>query len=237
MAVLNWVTGGTVPWVPRGLSPLSPPCTPRTSNGLKAGDMTMPVTPTLAYYAHNAEEFVASTVDVDFSATQKRFATLLPERGRVLDLGCGSGRDARWFLIRGFDVTATDGSPELASVAQRVAGIPVRVELFGDLADVEHYDGVWACSSILHLPKQELADVLGRIERALVPKGVLYTSFKYGNFEGMRNGRHFTDFTEPVFREFVTKTCNLAIEDLWISGDVRPGRSDERWLNVIMRKA
>lgn len=122
--------------------------------------MCTPPTQTLAYYAANADEFAAGTADVDFSATQQRFASLLPPNARVLDLGCGSGRDARWFLEAGFEVTATDGSPELAAIAQQVAGIPVRVELFGDLSDASAYDGVWACSSILHLPKDELTDVM-----------------------------------------------------------------------------
>ena len=193
-------------------------------------------TQTLAYYAANADAFAAGTVNVDFSATQRRFATLLPEGGRILDLGCGSGRDTRWFLDEGFEVTATDGSSELAAIAEQVAGIPIRVELFGELNDVCAFDGVWACSSILHLPKDELAGVLRRIERALVAGGVLYTSFKYGDFEGMRNGRHFTDFTEPAFRTFVNEACGLAIEDLWTSADIRPGRGNERWLNVILRK-
>ena len=198
--------------------------------------MPQPPTPTLAYYAANADVFAASTLDVDFSATQERFARLLPMGGRVLDLGCGSGRDARWFRGRGFDVTATDGSAELAAIAERVAGIPVRVELFCDLEEVGTYDGVWACSSILHLPKPLLADVMRRIERALVPGGALYTSFKHGDFEGMRNGRHFTDFDEPTFRAFVADSSDLAVEDLWISADVRSGRGDERWLNAILRK-
>ncbi len=193
--------------------------------------------PTLSYYAKNAEAFAASTVDVDFSETQRRFAELLPPGARVLDLGCGSGRDSRAFLDMGFDVTATDGSPELAAIAERTAGIPVRVELFQELSDVGAYDGVWACSSILHLPKDQLADALRRVERALVPGGVLYTSFKHGDSEGERNGRHFTDFTEPTFREFVSASCGLAVEDLWVSGDVRPGRGDERWLNALLRKA
>lgn len=193
-------------------------------------------TPTLAYYATKAEAFAASTLNVDFSATQERFAHLLPQGSRVLDFGCGSGRDTRWFKEHGFVVTATDGSPELAAIAEQVAGIPVRVELFGDLADVESFDGVWACSSILHLPKQELADVLRRIERALIPGGILYTSFKHGDFEGMRNGRHFTNFTEPSFRRFVSDVCELEVEEFWTSADVRPDRGDERWLNAILRK-
>ena len=195
-----------------------------------------PATPTLAYYAQHAAEFASSTTDVDFRATQDRFTSLLAPGAAILDFGCGSGRDAKRFLDEGFRVTATDGSPELCAIAHELTGIPVRNELFGELADVDAYDSIWACSSILHLPKDELADVFGRMARALRPHGIVYTSFKHGTFEGMRNGRHFTDFTEPTFRSFLGGISQLSIEDLWISGDVRPGRESKQWLNSILRK-
>jgi SAM-dependent methyltransferase len=191
---------------------------------------------TLAYYDANAMPFVEATQDVEFDATRKRFTSLLPPGAAILDFGCGSGRDAKAFLDEGFDVTATDGSEELCRVASELCDIPIRHELFQELADTRAYDGVWACSSILHLPKDQLANVLRRIEQALVPSGVLYTSFKVGSFEGLRNGRYFTDFEEPAFRAFVDASCGLEIKDLWISGDVRPGRGDERWLNAILYK-
>lgn len=192
---------------------------------------------TLSYYDANARVFVGSTIDVEFSAMQQRFTSLLALGAAILDFGCGSGRDTKAFLDAGFDVTATDGSPELCAIASEYAGIPVRNELFQDLADVDAYDGIWACSSILHLPKEQLVDVLRRISRALHPHGIVYTSFKHGDFEGVRNGRHFTDFTEPALRSFLSDAVpELAIEQLWTTSDVRPGREDEQWLNVILRK-
>ena len=98
------------------------------------------------------------------------------------------------------------------------------------------YDGIWACASILHLPKSELQNVFCKISRALKPGGYCYTSFKYGEFEGERNGRHFTDFTEKTFENFLTELNKLTIADEWISSDVRPGRTEEKWLNVIIQK-
>lgn len=173
---------------------------------------------------------------MEFSTTQDRFTALLPAGAHILDFGCGSGRDAKRFLDEGFVVTATDGSPELARIAHARTGLLIRCELFGELSDVDAYDGIWACSSILHLPKDQLSEVFVRMVRALVPRGVIYTSFKHGTFDGTRNGRHFTDFTESDFREFVSHVPNLAIEDLWASSDVRPGREQEQWLNVLLRK-
>jgi SAM-dependent methyltransferase len=107
---------------------------------------------------------------------------------------------------------------------------------FQDLDEQEAYDGIWACSSILHLAKSELKDVLAKMGRALKPEGIIYTSFKYGEFEGERNGRYFTDFTPEAFRDFLRDVPGLCIEEYWITGDVRPGRGAEKWLNVILVK-
>lgn len=198
--------------------------------------MAQPASQTLDYYNANAQAFASSTVDVDFSATQRRFAQLLPSGARILDFGCGSGRDSKFFLQQGFNVTATDGSVELCRLARELTGLPVRHELFQDLAETNTYDGIWACSSILHLPKVELAGVLAKMVAALKPGGVIYASFKYGDFEGTRNGRYFTDFTEEGFRAFIHPIGGIRIEDWWVSADVRPGRGDERWLNLLLRK-
>ena len=106
-----------------------------------------------------------------------------------------------------------------------------------DGAEIEVYDGIWACSSILHLPKPALADVLDKMTAALKPNGLIYTSFKYGSFEGLRNGRYFTDFTESEFQAFLKQIPQLRIEESWTTADVRPGREDEQWLNLLLRKA
>ena len=192
---------------------------------------------TLAYYDENATAFASSTANVEFSETQRRFEELLSPGARILDFGCGSGRDAKHFLDAGFDVTATDGSAELCRLADQRIGRPVRHELFQDLAETDAYDGIWACSSILHLPKAELANVFGKMLAALKPGGIIYTSFKLGTFEGMRNGRHFTDFTEATFREFLAGIPGLRIQQAWTTRDVRPGRENEQWLNLLLAKA
>ena len=191
---------------------------------------------TLNYYTENAADFAAGTVNVDFSATQERFLSMLPAGASILDFGCGSGRDTKAFLARGYRVTAVDGSPELCRIASAYTGIPVRQMLFAELGDVNAYDGIWACASILHVPSAELPDVFRRMITALKPGGIIYTSFKYGTFEGERNGRLFTDFTEETFAAFLKQFPELTIEEQWISADVRPGRSNEKWLNVILRK-
>ena len=193
-------------------------------------------TQTLQYYAENQEQFFDSTVYVDMSLAQNRFLARIPDKGRILDFGCGSGRDAKRFSELGYLVDATDGSEELCRKAAEYTGLPVKQMMFQDLAAVSEYDGIWACSSILHLPKSELPDVLIKIGDALKPGGILYTSFKYGIFEGIRNERYFTDFTEETLTSFWTGVPFLQIFDLWISRDVRPEREEERWINLLARR-
>ena len=191
---------------------------------------------TLEYYNENAKNFVENTVSVDFEKTQQKFTNLLNEGAYILDFGCGSGRDTRYFLEKGYKVDATDGSEELCNMAGELTGIKVKHMLFQELNEVKKYDGIWACSSILHLPKTELEVVLRKMLVALKENGIIYTSFKYAEFEGMRNGRYFTDFTLETFQEFIEKIPGVSMEENWITGDVRPGRGEEKWLNLLLRK-
>lgn len=191
---------------------------------------------TLKYYNQNAEQFVQGTLSVNFKHTQDRFLEKIAAGAYILDFGCGSGRDTKYFLEKGYTVDATDGSEELCKMASGYTGISVEQMLFEELNEYQKYDGIWACSSILHLSKHTLADVFRKMAAALKDCGVVYASFKYGDFEGERNGRYFIDFSIEAFREYMQEIPELQIEEYWITGDVRPGRSDEKWLNLILRK-
>lgn len=191
---------------------------------------------TLTYYNRNATQFYNSTVTVEFTATRQRFLSHLPESATILDFGCGSGRDTKAFLDQGYQVEAVDGSTELCKLASAYTGIQVRHMLFQELSEANKYDGIWACSSILHLTKDELLDVMRKMSDALKPDGIIYTSFKYGFFSGERNGRYFTDMTEETFAGFIRDIEELQIKEQWITSDVRPGRGGEQWLNLILQK-
>lgn len=191
---------------------------------------------TLEYYNNHADAFASSTVDVAFHELQDKFLGYIVSGGRILDFGCGSGRDAKYFLSRGYQVDATDGSAALCEYASEYAGIPVKQQMFQELEAVDEYDGIWACSSILHLPKVELKPVLRKIVAALHDGGYFYTSFKLGDFEGERNGRFFVDFTLESWKAFVVDVEGLELVEYWYTADVRAGREDEKWMNVIMRK-
>jgi len=138
---------------------------------------------TLQFYRGNAEAYAKRT----FTSRQARlmaFLTQLPPGASILELGCGAGGDTAEMLARGFEVRATDGSPEMAVVASKHLGRTVETLLFHDLDEVDAYDAVWANACLLHVPRTELADVLARIWRALKAEGVFYASYKEGDVDG-----------------------------------------------------
>ena len=190
---------------------------------------------TLEYYNKNAKNFSDSTFEVDFIKIQEWFCKYLKEGAFVLDFGCGAGRDTKYFLSCGYKVDAIDGSKELCEIASQNTGIEVRNQMFQELNEVEKYDGIWACASILHLQSIELKEVLIKMSNALTNDGIIYCSFKYSDFEGIRNGRYFTDMTLEKFETLIGEIGDLELREHRITLDARPDRG-EKWLNVILAK-
>jgi len=190
---------------------------------------------TIEYYDCNAGDFIEGTVNVDTGSLRERFLRYVPEDGTILDLGCGSGRDSKCFKDAGYRVTAIDASQELCIKASEYAEIDVRCMRFEELEDVGRYDGIFACASLLHVPEKDLPEVLAKINTALKPQGVLYASFKYGDFAGERDGRFFHDMNEKSATELFTSIPGFKVEEMWQSHDVRRDK-DAYWINVIARK-
>jgi SAM-dependent methyltransferase len=188
------------------------------------------------YYQQHARTFFADTVDVDMTPLYRRFLPLLPDRARILDAGCGSGRDARVFATLGHHVTAFDASPALAALAERHLGQPVACLRFQGIAWQAAFDGIWACASLLHVPAAELPEVMQQLCLALKPGGALYASFKYGSGEREHHGRRFTDLDESGLAAVLRGVPVLEAVETWTTGDLRPGREAERWLNTLLRR-
>ena len=191
---------------------------------------------TLEYYNENAAKFTGDTFGADMTAIQDEFLSYVKPGGTILDLGCGSGRDSKYFMDKGYEVIAVDGSEELCGIAAELIGQDVYCSTFEDLNIDCELDGIWACSSLLHLERDAIHDVVAKLTKQLVDNGVFYMSFKHGNFTGMRNGRYFTDMTEESITSLLSDIPELKLIKQSITGDVRPGRENEKWLNLFFEK-
>lgn len=186
------------------------------------------------YYNQYAHEYFDRTVELDLSESWERFMELLPDGGSILDLGCGSGRDSAYFKANGYDVTAVDGSEQMCSLAGIHIGQDVLNLKFSDIDFDEVFDGVWACASLLHVPSQEMPGIFLKIFKSLKPGGILYMSFKYGEFEGIRDGRYFTDLRTRRLKELLSEFDNIEILDIWKSEQT--GEAECVWLNALVKK-
>lgn len=195
---------------------------------------------TVRYYDRHAESYAASTRSIDTSERIQRFAALLPPHGRVLDVGCGAGRDLLQLGALGFEVSGLDISPALAAIARRASR---REVLVADLRTIdlptEGFDGIWAMASLLHLGRSELPEVLLKLTSALRPGGTLFASVKRGVGEVVDGtGRWFTLHDEAGWRRRLVEAGLEVIELVGepadagaATGTVAPG-----WISSLSRR-
>ena len=191
---------------------------------------------TIEYYNKNVELFVSSTKDVEFNKMQNMLLKYLKKGDYILDLGCGSGRDSKAFLEKGFKVVSVDGSEKLCNIASSYIGQEVIFTTFQNFKSDIKFNGIWACASLLHLPYKDLKEVIKNLRNNLKEEGYFYLTFKYGEFEGERNGRYFTNMTEKKFRNLIKDILEYEIVEEKITSDARKGREEEKWLNIILKK-
>ena len=188
------------------------------------------------YYNDNFEEYVSSTSHLDMLSFYKPFLELLPPGSNILDAGCGSGRDSLFFKKLGYQVSAFDASEEMAIYASKFAGVKVHHLSFNEIEFSNEFDAIWANASLLHVPKNDLHDVIVRLGHSLRVNGVFYLSFKYGKTDISKNGCLYSYYNEKTFIDLISSHSEFRIETLWVTNDVRPDREDEKWLSCILRK-
>jgi 2-polyprenyl-3-methyl-5-hydroxy-6-metoxy-1,4-benzoquinol methylase len=190
---------------------------------------------TVGYYDSNAARFATETAALDMSPLHEPFLRRLPPSGRVLDAGCGVGRDALIFAERGFSVVAFDASLEMVRLArERVAArADVKHMRFEDVTWQDEFDGIWACASLLHVPAADFPAVAVRLMTALRPSGTCYMSFKHGTGERIMGGRCFIDYTAETLRTALRGT-GLELAEAWVTDDVRADCQEEQWLNAMV---
>ena len=195
--------------------------------------LSSPAPDSVTFYEHSGAEYIARTVHLNMSALYRPFLARIPPGGTILDAGCGSGRDTLAFMQRGFTVTAFDAAAAMVEAATRLTGLPVQHLRFQDMNYIDAFDGLWACASLLHVPKREMTEVFSRCLRALSPLGAWYMSFKWGEGETIRDGRVFNNYTEESLMHLLAQYDTLDIIRLWVTHDIRPERNTEAWINVI----
>lgn len=194
---------------------------------------------TLSFYDRTAETYAIASFPRDASHLYDLFLPLLPASGRILDAGCGSGRDSAAFAARGFQVTAFDASAGMVEIARGLTDLPVRHMRFQDVAWDMAFDGIWACASLLHLPRNEELEAWCRLRAALVEGGVLFVCYKQAAgsepCERMDGDRLFLDQTAAGLERNAWLT-GLEPVRIWTTEDIL-GRGDTvTWLNGLFRR-
>jgi SAM-dependent methyltransferase len=189
----------------------------------------------VSFYNQNAQRFAADTLNVDMSALYEHFLPLLGPGAHIIDAGCGSGRDASYFLKLGYQVTAFDASKEMATLASKHTGLDVLCCEFMQFHSDRPADAIWACASLLHILPENLTQTFCHLASMLKPAGVFYCSFKLGEHDITKEGRYFTNMTMERLGNFIPSDL-LAIKNTWLTADARPGREQEQWLNVMMER-
>jgi len=198
---------------------------------------------TLNYYDENAVEFVCQTLSIDMHDLYELFINQLPQRDTqcILDVGCGSGRDANYFAKQGYEVTAIDASAELIQWARqhhmssRITWVHLDFSSIEKQAWENKFTGIWACASLLHVPFLELPCIIESLLETLTDDGVMYLSFKYGEGERIDNERFFCNVNESRWTTIVANIPQVIEYDIWLSADKRADCKDA-WFNVMIKR-
>ena len=193
---------------------------------------------TIAHYDRLAEAYWHATRDHDVN--QNYAALLNAIEGdppySILDLGCGPGRDARYFRSLGHHAVGLDGSKEFVAMARSYSECEVLQQDFLAMALPEgRFDGVFANASLFHVPSQELPRVLAELSKTLRPRGVLFCSNPRGNNEeGLSGDRYSCFFDHETWCNYVTAAGFFQVSHYY-----RPAglpRLKQSWLATVWRK-
>ena len=194
---------------------------------------------TLAHYNGTADAFWEGTRDHDVSQNIRALLSHL-EGGhgpfRILDFGCGPGRDLRVFRDLGHEAVGLDGAIRFVEMARHHTGCEVLHQDFLALdLPAAHFVGVFANASLFHVPAQELSRVLGELRTTLRPRGVLFSSNPHGpNEEGWHDGRYGTFLDLARWQAVMIAAGFLELEHYYRP----PGlpRSQQPWLATVWRQ-
>ncbi len=190
---------------------------------------------TIAFYAREAPRYTMSFAQAP-SRHLDAFLDRLPPAAKVLELGCGGGRDAAHMVERGFRVDATDGTPAMVRKANERFDLEARVMLFEDLEADCAYDAIWAHACLLHVPRADVPNVMALIHNALRPGGWHYASFKLGDGEGRCLLGRIHNFPDADWITAAYRNAGLEIvsSEIW-EGNGADGTVRD-WIAITARK-
>jgi len=193
---------------------------------------------TLDFYDRNAASFDERTRHMDMRPWMQPFIDRLRAGAKILDVGCGPGRDVQTFRDLGFDAAGIDGSHAMVELARTIAPTAIIEHIsFDKIEFVDAFDGIWANASLLHVPADQIDDVMHRLARALRIGGVMYMSVKAGDGARIHNDRRFFyDYSDSSLRALFSRNLNFEL----IGVDESPpgdAQSDQKsWLHALARK-
>jgi len=194
---------------------------------------------TLEYYNKNAKIYCDQTLVGNLQENYNKFLEHLQSNAYILDFGCGSGRDSKYFLDNGYNVKAIDGSIEMCKLASKYINQEVTCMKFEELNDINTYDGIWACSSILHIEKENLSDILIKMISSLKVNGIIYTSFKIGTGYAIKEGKYYNYLTKDEMIQILNKTSKSVklIDYFETLPSTRRKAENTIWGNFIIKKS
>ncbi len=192
----------------------------------------------LEYYNKNAQLYCNQTLDGNLQENYNKFLGRLPNNAYILDFGCGSGRDSKYFIEKGYKVEAIDGSIEMCKLASKYIEQEVKCMKFDELDDRDIYDGIWACSSILHVEKEKLSNILEKMIKAIKDEGIIYTSFKIGQGSQIKEGKYYNYITKEEMQKVLSEIkYNVKIVDYFETlPSTKRKTQNTLWGNFIIKK-
>lgn len=192
---------------------------------------------TIEYYNQNSDVYINGTFNVNMNHLYNEFEKYLSIGDSILDVGCGSGRDSKYFLQKKYKVISIDASREMCERAKLITNNEVIQMKAENINFEDEFQAIWACASLLHVSKNKMLKTMVKIMAALKDNGIFYGSWKYGTAERHFKGRYFMDYTEKTLQELLSEIDNISVLKLWITSDVRSERDKEKWINVILKKS
>ena len=189
---------------------------------------------TIDYYNKNAKQYIELTREVSSEDREEMLLKYLQPGAYILDVGCGSGKDSKSLIEKGYKVCSIDGSEQMAKLASKYIGREVICKRIENIEFQEEFDAIYASAVLLHIPRKEQKSVLEKLAKAVKKNGYLYINYKHGEFEGIRDERYYTDYTIELFEGLIKSIKNLKLIEYKIMID-ELGRGNN-WLNIILKK-